>query len=263
MIFFYFFKTIKKKLTKGITNKAGRNFLGRVCIRGQGAGNKRIYRYIDFNRRVNIKGKVVNIIYDPNRTARLGLVIYLNSSCSYILLQRNIKIGSIIYSGSVMTKDNIIEIGYSLPLKYMPLFSNISNIELNPFIGGTLCRAAGTSCILIGKTIDNKKGILKLNSKWELHVSLDCISSYGTISNKAINNLYIKKAGKNRAFGWKPKVRGVAKNPCDHPHGGGNGKKPKPKIPVNAWHTVFKWTHTKNTKIDNIKRRKFKKLNEN
>jgi len=165
MTFFYFFKKIKKYLTKGISNKAGRNFLGRVCIKGQGAGNKRIYRYIDFNRRVNIKGKLINIIYDSNRTARLGLVIYLNSFCSYILLQKNIKIGNVIYSGSVMSKDNIIETGYSLPLKYMPLFSNISNIELNPFIGGTLCRAAGTSCILIGKTLDNKKGILKLNSK--------------------------------------------------------------------------------------------------
>lgn len=263
MTIFYFFKKIKKKLTKGIKSKGGRNFLGRVCVRGQGGGNKRIFRYIDFIRRVNASGKVINIIYDPSRTARLGLVIYLNSFCSYILLQKNVKIGSVIYSGSSILKGNVIESGYSLPLKYMPLFSNISNIELKPFIGSTLCRAANTSCILIGKTLDNKKGVLKLNSKWELHVSLNCISSFGVSSNKALNNLFIKKAGKNRALGWKPKVRGVAKNPCDHPHGGGNGKKPKPKIPVNAWHTVFKWTHTKNTKKDNFKRRKFKKLNEN
>lgn len=263
MTIYYFFKKIKKKLTKGIKSKGGRNFLGRVCVRGQGGGNKRIFRYIDFIRRVNASGKVINIIYDPSRTARLGLVIYLNSFCSYILLQKNVKIGSVIYSGSSILKGNVIESGYSLPLKYMPLFSNISNIELKPFIGSTLCRAAGTSCILIGKTLDNKKGVLKLNSKWELHVSLNCISSFGASSNKTLNNLFIKKAGKNRALGWKPKVRGVAKNPCDHPHGGGNGKKPKPKIPVNAWHTVFKWTHTKNTKKDNLKRRKFKKLNEN
>ena len=86
------------------------------------------------------------------------------------------------------------------------------------------------------------------------------MSSYGSMSSKLFSNVYIKKAGKNRALGWKPKVRGVAKNPCDHPHGGGNGKKPKPKIPVNAWHTVFKWKHTKNTKIDNKKRRLFKSL---
>ncbi len=263
MTIYYFFKKIKKKLTKGIKCKGGRNFLGRICVRGQGGGNKRIFRYIDFIRRVNASGKVINIIYDPSRTARLGLVIYLNSFCSYILLQKNVKIGSVIYSGSSILKGNVIESGYSLPLKYMPLFSSISNIELKPFIGSTLCRAAGTSCILIGKTLDNKKGVLKLNSKWELHVSLNCISSFGASSNKALNNLFIKKAGKNRALGWKPKVRGVAKNPCDHPHGGGNGKKPKPKIPVNAWHTVFKWTHTKNTKKDNLKRRKFKKLNEN
>ena len=201
MTIYYFFKKIKKKLTKGIKSKGGRNFLGRVCVRGQGGGNKRIFRYIDFIRRVNASGKVINIIYDPSRTARLGLVIYLNSFCSYILLQKNVKIGSVIYSGSSILKGNVIESGYSLPLKYMPLFSNISNIELKPFIGSTLCRAAGTSCILIGKTLDNKKGVLKLNSKWELHVSLNCISSFGASSNKALNNLFIKKAGKNRALG--------------------------------------------------------------
>ncbi len=262
MIFSFFFKKLKKKLSKGISKKSGRNFLGRVCVRGQGGGNKRVFRFIDFYRRLNLKGKVINVFYDPNRTARIAMVIYVNSFCSYILLQKGVRINSVIYSGTLLCKDDI-EIGFSMPLKYMPLFSNISNIELKPFIGSTLCRAAGTSCMLIGKTKDNKKGILKLNSKWELHLSLECISSVGQIGSKALNNLFIEKAGKNRAFGFKPRVRGVAKNPCDHPHGGGNGKKPKPKIPVNAWHTVFKWTHTKNKKQDNLKRRKFRKLNEN
>lgn len=200
MIISFFFKKIKKRLTKSIHHKGGRNFLGRVCIRGQGGGNKRLFRYIDFVRRINSKGKIAHLLYDPNRSARLGLIIYLNSFCSYILLQKNVKIGSILYSGSILIKDNIIE-GYSLPLKYMPLFSNISNIELKPFVGSTLCRAAGTSSILIGKTLDNKKGILKLNSRWELHISLNCISSYGITSNCALNNLFIKKAGKNRALG--------------------------------------------------------------
>ena len=258
MISYYFFKIVNKKLSKGYSKKGGRNFLGRVCVRGRGGGNKVLFKFIDFYRRLNMKGKVLNIIYDPNRTARLALILYVNSYCSYILLQKNIHVNTVIYSGSILCED-IIQAGFSMPLKYMPLFSNISNIELKPFVGSKLCRAAGTSCMLVGK-IKNKIGVLKLNSKWEVHVSLNCISSYGSIAYKALNNLFIEKAGKNRAFGWKPRVRGVAKNPCDHPHGGGNGKKPKPKIPVNAWHTVFKWTHTKNTRLDNIKRRKFKKM---
>lgn len=260
MISYYFFKKLKKKLTKGISKKGGRNITGKVCVRGRGGGNKLLFRFIDFYRRLNLKGKVLKIIYDTNRTARLALVSYVNSICSYILLQKNVKVNSIIYSGTLLF-DDIIQSGYSMPLKYMPLFSNISNIELKPFLGSQLCRSAGTSCMLVGK-IKNKIGVLKLNSKWEVHISLNCISSYGSIAPKELNNLFIEKAGKNRAFGWKPRVRGVAKNPCDHPHGGGNGKKPKPKIPVNAWHTVFKWTHTKDTKLHNLKRRKFKKLNE-
>lgn len=259
MIWHYFFNKIKKKLCTGVSKKSGRNFLGRVCVRGRGGANSILFRFIDFYRRLNMKGKVINIVYDPNRTARLALVLYLNSYCAFILLQKNIKINSVIYSGTLLT-DDVIQSGYSMLLKYMPLFSNISNIELKPFKGSQLCRAAGTSCMLVGK-INEKIGVLKLNSKWEAYVSLNCISSYGSIAYKALNNLFIEKAGKNRAFGWKPKVRGVAKNPCDHPHGGGNGKKPKPKIPVNAWHTVFKWTHTKNTKLNNLNRRKFKKLN--
>jgi len=163
MIFSFFFKNLKKKLGKGITKTGGRNFLGRVCVRGRGAGNKRIFRFIDFYRRINLKGRIVNIMYDPNRTARIAVIIYINSLCSYILLQKGVKIGHKVYSGSICQEE--AEIGYSMPLKYMPLFSNISNIELKPFIGSTLCRSAGTSCILVGKTKDLKKGILKLNSK--------------------------------------------------------------------------------------------------
>ena len=228
MIIYYFTKKIKKKLIIGLKTEGGRNFLGRVCVRGQGGGNKRIYRFIDFYRRLNLKGKVLNILYDPNRTARLVLVLYSNSVCSYLILQRNIKLNNVIYSGSLLCDEPIRE-GFSMTLKDMPLFSNISNIELKPFNGGSLCRAAGTSCIIVGKF--QNKGILKLNSKWEIHLSLDCISSFGTVAHKHLNNFYIDKAGKNRALGWKPRVRGVAKNPCDHPHGGGNGKRSKPKIP--------------------------------
>jgi len=260
MITYYAIKLFKKKLVKGIKKTGGRCNTGRVTVRGQGGGNKKLYRMIDFYRRLNQYGKVVAILYDPNRTCKLGLVLFDNSLSSFILIQKDIKIYDSIYSGSknIIDKD-IIKNGYSLTLNNMPLYSVLSNIEFKPFIGRGFCRAAETSCMLIGKT--KVKGILKLNSNWELHLPLNCISSYGIMSSKLSSNIYIKKAGKNRGLGWKSKVRGVAKNPCDHPHGGGNGKKPKPKVPVNAWHTVFKWKHTKNKKIDNKKRRLFKKIN--
>jgi large subunit ribosomal protein L2 len=163
MIFYYFLRIFNKKLSKGISRKGGRNFLGRVCVRGRSNGNKLLYRYIDFYRRLNMKGKVINIIYDPNRTSRLALILYVNSYCSYILLQKNVQINNIIYSGTILC-DDVIQAGYSLPLQYMPLFSNISNVELKPFLGSQLCRAAGTSCMLVGK-IKNNIGVLKLNSK--------------------------------------------------------------------------------------------------
>lgn len=259
MIEYYFFNKIKKKLSKGLLSKGGRGPSGKICIRGKGCGNKRLYTFIDFYRRINLKGRIINIIYDTNRTSLIAAILYFNGFCSYILLQKDVKLNDNLYSGSFYT--STIMNGYSITLKNLPLFSNISNIEIKPFRGSSLCRAAGTSCILIGKI--GNKGIIKLNSKWQIQLSLNCIGSYGSISDKYINNLYINKAGKNRALGNKPKVRGVAKNPCDHPHGGGNGKKAKPKIPVNAWHTVFKWTHTKNSRKDNLLRRKFKNLNAN
>jgi len=235
--------------------------LGRVCIRGQGGGNKKLYRFIDFFRRINLMGRVIKIIYDTNRSARLAFIIYINGFCSYLILQKNVKINKFLYSGTLPLYNEIIKDGYSMPLKFIPLFSNICNIELKPFIGSTLCRAAEVSCLMIGKI--KNKAILKLNSKWEMHLSLDCIGSYGVNSYKHFNNITLEKAGKNRALGSRPKVRGVVKNPCDHPHGGGRGKKGKPIIPVNEFHSVFKWQHTKNTKKNKIKRRLFKNLNEN
>lgn len=261
MIVFYFINKIKKNLSKGLKKKGGRNFLGRLCVRGKGGGNKKNFRFIDFYRRINLKGKILNIFYDRNRSTRLGLILYCNSLCTYILLQKNVRIFSSVYSGSLKLEENDeIKEGYSLPLKFMPLFSNICNIEIKPFIGSTICRVAEGSCIMIGK--ENKKVVLKLNSGWEFHLSEDCISSFGSNTYKHFNNIILEKAGKKRALGFRPKVRGVVKNPCDHPHGGGRGKKGKPMIPVNSWHSIFKWKHTKNKLIDKKERRLFKKLND-
>lgn len=248
---------INRKLTKGLKSSGGRNFLGRVCIKGRGACNsseKKIYRFIDFHRRINKKGLLLKILYDPLRTGKIGLVLYENGLSSFILIQKGLKLFSIIYSGNTFESINK---GDSLLLKKMPLFSIISNIENKPFKGGAICRAAGVSCLLINK--DNNNGILKLNSGWQLKLSLNCMSSYGIISNKW-NNGIIGKAGKNRGMYKKPKVRGVAMNPCDHPHGGGNGKRSKPVQPVNAWNTVFKWVPTKNKKYQLLKKRLYKSI---
>jgi large subunit ribosomal protein L2 len=161
MIIYDFINNIKKRLTRGLKLSGGRNFLGRVCVRGQGGGNKKLYRFIDFFRRLNLKGKVINLLYDPNRSAQIALVLYLNSLCSYIIIQKDIFLNDIIYSGSKLCEEPINK-GFSMPLQYMPLFSNVSNIELKPFRGSSLCRAASTSCLLIGKI--KNKCILKLNS---------------------------------------------------------------------------------------------------
>lgn len=131
MTVYYFFNKMKKALTKGLKKEGGRNFLGRVCVRGQGGGNKKIYRVIDFFRRINQIGKVINILYDPNRTSRIFLVLYANSLCSYLLLQKNIRINSVIYSGSLLYDKEVIKEGYSLPLNKMPLFSTVSISNYN------------------------------------------------------------------------------------------------------------------------------------
>jgi len=254
MISYYFYNSLKSNLIKGLKNNAGRNFYGRICIQGRGGGNKRKYRFIDFIRRLNYFGKIIKVYRDPIRTAKICLILYLNGLMSFILLQKDVKINSIVYTGGLY--NNTIEKisnGYSLPLKYMPLFSPLSNIELKPYGGSILGRAASVNCIMISK--NDKSAILKLNSKWIIKLSINCIASMGPISSIYKNDIIIGKAGKNRALGYRPKVRGVAKNPCDHPHGGGNGKKGKPTVPTNAFHTVFKWKHTKNKK-----KRYFKKV---
>ena len=257
MISFYFLNYIKKKLTRGLKKTGGRNIQGRICIFGQGGGTKILYKYIDLYRRINQFGKVLKVLKDLNRTAKIALVLYGNGLISYLILQKEIKVNSVIYSGTLYSKEiKIIDKGYSLPLKYMPLYSILSNIEIKPYGGGLLSRASDVSSLLISK--NNKNATLKLNSGWILSLNIECMSSMGSISSRYNRDLIIGKAGKNRGLGWKPKVRGVAKNPCDHPHGGGNGKKSKPRVPTNAWASVFKWKHTTNKKEDKLNRRNFK-----
>lgn len=256
---YYFFNIIKKKLIKGLVSNGGRNKKGRICIRGRSRGNKNIYRYIDFYKRINQFGKLLHFFYDTNRSAKIVLILYNNGLCCYSILQKNIKINTYIYSGTSFNYNKIkLTNGFSLPLKLMPLFSILSNIELLPFQGSKLVRAAGLSSILISK--DTKNSFLKLNSGWTYKLNNLCISTLGANSSRLYNNEIIRKGGKNRGLGFKSKVRGVAKNPCDHPHGGGNGKRSKPCLPVNAWNSVFKWKSTKSKIYYKLKKRKFKSM---
>jgi large subunit ribosomal protein L2 len=155
---------LKKKLIKGLKSTGGRNFLGRVCIKGKSLCNsstKKIYRYLDFYRRINKIGLLLKVFYDPNRTGKIGLIIYENGLSAYILLQKGINIFNIIYSGNFLFNNNIRK-GDSILLNNIPLFSVISNIENKPFKGGNICRAANVSGLLISK--DKLNGVLKLNS---------------------------------------------------------------------------------------------------
>lgn len=250
-------KVLNKKLIKGLKSTGGRNFLGRVCTKGRGlcgSSLKKVYRYIDFYRRINKKGFLLKIYYDPNRTGKIGLILYENGLSAFILLQKGLSILSSIYSGNFFIQRDI-RIGDSTIVNNIPLFSLISNMENKPFKGGILCRAANVGGLLVGK--DNSSCIVKLNSGWQVRLSFNCIVSYGVITNKW-NTGVVGKAGKNRGIGKKPKVRGVAMNPCDHPHGGGNGKRSKPAQPINAWKTVFKWRPTKNKKYELSNKRLYK-----
>jgi large subunit ribosomal protein L2 len=251
----YFFFKISLKLVRGKSFSGGRNFLGRVCVKGRGSGNKRLFRSIDYFKRLNIFGFVGKIIYDGNRSAPIIYILYENGLVCYNILIEGLKLGSTIFSGYKLTAGSKIGIGWAVPLFDIPLFSVINCIELYPNLGAKLVRASGTSAVLIGKL--KNQGILKLRSGWIVYVSLFCFAVYGKIA-KGVNSVNFGKAGKMRAFGFKSKVRGVAKNPCDHPHGGGNGKKSKPPIPVNAWGRFRKWLPTKNTKLDKVKRKMFK-----
>jgi large subunit ribosomal protein L2 len=255
----YFFFKLSSKLVKGKTSSGGRNFLGRVCIKGRCKGNKRLFRYLDFFKRLNSFGFLCRVVYDSNRTAPIGYFLFENGLACYNILVDGIKIGTTVYSGyESYLFEKVIGCGWSVPIFHMRLFSVISSIELRPFSGSKLARSAGSFAILIGKSKD--KAMLKLKSGWILYISLLSFAVFGKVSKNLFNIGSFMKAGKMRAFGFKSKVRGVAKNPCDHPHGGGNGKKSKPVVPVNAWGRFAKWTHTKAKKFDKLNRRMFKIL---
>ena len=221
----------EKSLLVKVTNKGGRNNSGRMTVRHQGGGHKRRYRLIDFKRiKDNIPAKVATIEYDPNRTARIALLVYADGEKRYIIAPNGLQVGSTLMSG----KDAAPEIGNALPLENIPVGTVIHNIELKIGKGGQMVRSAGESAQLMAK--EGNYALLRLPSGELRQVHIRCRATIGVVSNTDYENITIGKAGRSRWLGVRPGNRGVVMNPCDHPHGGGEGKAPVGrKRPVTPW----------------------------
>lgn len=208
-----------KPLTKGLKKKAGRSN-GKIAVRRRGGGSKRTYRMIDFKRDKMVPGRIATIEYDPNRSAFIALINYLDGDKRYILAPSGVKVGDTVESG-----DNVdIKPGNSLPLKRLPLGTIIHNLELIPGRGGVIVRSAGGSAQLLAKEGD--MCMVRLPSNEVRYIAANCRATIGVVSNTDHNKVKLGKAGANRWRGRRPKVRGAAMNPIDHPHGGGTGKAP-------------------------------------
>ena len=235
-----------KSLTIGKHSTGGRNNLGRITSRSRGAGHKHKYREIDFYRKKdNLKAKVERIEYDPNRSAHVALIKYEDGVLNYILAPNKINIGDEIVSG----RNKEIKVGNCMPLSDIPAGTEIHNIELSPNQGGKMVRSAGSSAQISGT--DENYCIIKLNSGEVRKVINTARATIGSVSNTDHQNIKIGKAGRNRWKGRRPSVRGVAMNPVDHPHGGGEGKTSGGRSPVSPWGQSAKGLKTRSNKITN------------
>jgi len=224
-------KTPEKSLLAVKKKNAGRNAQGRITVRNQGGGNRQKYRIIDFKRnKDNIPAKVVGIEYDPNRTAYIALLSYVDGEKRYIIAPVGLKVGDVLMSGSNVE----IKVGNNLPLSDIPVGSLVHNIELEPKRGGQIARSAGAEVQLMAK--EGNYATLRMPSGEMRKVLLACRATIGTVGNIDHELVSLGKAGRKRHMGVRPSVRGVAMNPNDHPHGGGEGKSPVGlKSPVTPW----------------------------
>lgn len=240
--------TPEKSLLAPLKNRAGRNHQGKITVRHHGGGHKRQYRLIDFKRmKDGVPAKVATIEYDPNRSARIALLHYLDGEKRYILAAHGLKVGDVIHSGA----DVDIRVGNALPLANIPVGSVIHNIELKPGKGGQLARAAGTSAQLMAK--EGSYAQVRLSSGEVRRVRIECRATIGQVGNLDHENINIGKAGRSRWMRRRPTVRGSVMNPVDHPHGGGEGRAPiGRKSPMSPWGkpTLGKKTRKKNHQTD-------------
>ena len=232
-----------KTLTEGLTKKGGRNNKGRVTARRRGGGHKRRYRIIDFKRaKIGMTATVERIEYDPNRTAFIALITYEDGEQSYILAPQRLAPGEQVVSGS----DVDIKPGNALPLNNIPVGTIIHNVEMKAGKGGQIARSAGAYVQLVGR--DQGYAQVKLSSGELRLVRGECMATVGAVSNPDQANISLGKAGRKRWLGKRPQVRGVAMNPVDHPHGGGEGRTSGGRHPVTPWGKPTKGKRTRNKK---------------
>ncbi|ACJ75663.1 MAG TPA: 50S ribosomal protein L2 [Thermosipho africanus] len=235
-------KEPEKSLIAPLKKTGGRNSYGRVTVRFRGGGHKRRYRIIDFKRdKVGIPARVVSIEYDPNRTARIALLVYADGEKRYILAPQGLNVGDTVLNGP----DAEIKPGNALPLENIPVGTIVHNVEFIPGKGGQIARSAGTSCQLMAK--EGKYALLRMPSGELRKVPVKCYATIGVVGNEDHKNEVDGKAGRVRWKGRKPHVRGVAMNPVDHPHGGGEGRG-KGHHPQSPWGQLAKGYKTRRGK---------------
>ena len=221
----------ERSLLVSLKKNSGRNSYGRITVRHRGGGQRRKYRIIDFKRdNFDIPATVASVEYDPNRSAFIALLQYEDGEKRYILQPAGLKVGDVVVSG----KDADIKAGNALPLSSIPVGTIVHNVELYPGRGGQLARAAGNSAQLMAK--EGVYALLRLPSGELRNVPASCMATIGQVGNLDHENVKVGKAGRKRHMGWRPTVRGSVMNPCDHPHGGGEGKSPVGRPgPVTPW----------------------------
>ncbi|MCF7822293.1 MAG: 50S ribosomal protein L2 [Mariprofundaceae bacterium] len=244
----------EKSLTEGLKKSGGRNNNGRITSAHRGGGHKRLYRMVDFKRdNLGVEGKVARLEYDPNRTAHIALVVFSNGEKRYILAPQGLRPGDSVMSGP----DAEVRPGNALPLANIRVGTMLHNVEMKPGKGGQMARSAGVGIQLMGK--EGAMAILKLPSGEFRRVEIRCMASIGVIGNSDHSNRKVGKAGRSRWLGIRPNVRGVAMNPVDHPHGGGEGRTSGGRHPVTPWGVPTKGHKTrsknKTSNRDIIRRR--------
>ena len=232
-----------KQLTEGLTKSGGRNNAGRITARRRGGGHKRSYRLIDFKRnKFDISATVERLEYDPNRTAFIALIKYEDGELAYILAPQRLAPGDKVIAGDKVD----VKPGNAMPLRSIPIGTIVHNLEMKPGKGGQIARSAGSFAQLVGR--DGSYAIIRLGSGEQRLIHSDCMASVGAVSNPDQSNIKLAKAGRKRWLGKRPSVRGVAMNPVDHPHGGGEGKTSGGRHPVTPWGKPTKGKRTRSNK---------------